>query len=169
LVSLLGYRMKGDRMATAGSILSTAPIVLCVLGIAAAGAFYLYKRTRSGDLRARRLAFVERTALDGGRKLLLVRRDDVEHLILIGGPIDLIVETGIRPGDLVSAPEAGSYASPVDVYSVDPATSDPRDYSLSGAKSTVPFEPRLSLSPKVDASKEDTLELTPMLEAKAAP
>ena len=30
-----------------------------------------------------------------GRRLLLVRRDDVEHLILIGGPVDVMVEVGI--------------------------------------------------------------------------
>jgi hypothetical protein len=37
-------------------------------------------------------------ALDGRRRLLLVRRDDVEHLLLIGGPADLVVESGIGPG-----------------------------------------------------------------------
>jgi hypothetical protein len=75
---------------------------LFALGAAAAAGYFLYMRQGSGDTsrfftpRSRRLAFIERTALDGGRKLLLVRRDDVEHLILIGGPIDLVVETGIR-------------------------------------------------------------------------
>ena len=43
----------------------------------------------------RRLAYVERAHLDGGRKLVLIRRDDVEHLLLVGGPIDLVIETGI--------------------------------------------------------------------------
>src|SRR6516165_4689455 len=78
-------------------------IALFVLVLAAAGAgFFFYSRGRGGDLpgffapRLRRLAFIERAHLDGGRKLLLVRRDNVEHLILIGGPIDLVVETGIQ-------------------------------------------------------------------------
>ncbi len=83
---------------------------IVVLALVAAGVgFYLYQRNGNGDTarlfapRAKRLAYVERTALEGGRKLLLVRRDDVEHLILIGGPIDLIVELGIR-SEAVAAP-----------------------------------------------------------------
>lgn len=82
---------------------------LLALGAAAGAGYFLYTRQGSGDTprffaqRSRRLAFIERTALDGGRKLLLVRRDDVEHLILIGGPIDLVVETGIRAENAVAA------------------------------------------------------------------
>ncbi|MCO6186350.1 flagellar biosynthetic protein FliO [Rhizobium sp. L1K21] len=41
----------------------------------------------------RRLAVVESVALDVRRRLILVRRDNVEHLIMIGGPADLVVET----------------------------------------------------------------------------
>ncbi len=81
-----------------------------VLALVAAGvSFYLYQRKGNGDTarlfapRTRRLAYIERTALEGGRKLLLVRRDDVEHLILIGGPIDLVVESGIR-SEAVASP-----------------------------------------------------------------
>lgn len=43
-----------------------------------------------------RLDVVEQANVDGRRRLLLVRRDDVEHLIMTGGPIDLVIETGIR-------------------------------------------------------------------------
>lgn len=43
----------------------------------------------------RRLGLVETTALDGRRRLILVRRDNVEHLIMTGGPIDVVIETGI--------------------------------------------------------------------------
>lgn len=42
-----------------------------------------------------RIGIVEQANVDGRRKLLLVRRDDVEHLILTGGPVDLVIETGI--------------------------------------------------------------------------
>jgi hypothetical protein len=44
----------------------------------------------------RRLGLVESTSVDGRRRLLLVRRDDVEHLILTGGPVDVLLETGIQ-------------------------------------------------------------------------
>ncbi len=38
-----------------------------------------------------RLQIVESTVVDARRRLVLVRRDDVEHLIMIGGPADLVV------------------------------------------------------------------------------
>jgi flagellar protein FliO/FliZ len=46
--------------------------------------------------RERRLSVVETAQVDANRKLCLVRRDDVEHLLIIGGPVDLVVETGIK-------------------------------------------------------------------------
>lgn len=49
---------------------------------------------RSG--RHRRLGVVEAMALDPKRKLVLLRRDEIEHLLLVGGPTDLVVESGIR-------------------------------------------------------------------------
>lgn len=51
-----------------------------------------------GRERKRRLAVVDATAIDNRRRLVLVRRDDTEHLILIGGHNDVLVETGIVPG-----------------------------------------------------------------------
>jgi flagellar protein FliO/FliZ len=42
-----------------------------------------------------RLSVVEQTSVDNRRKLLLVRRDGVEHLIMTGGPVDVVIETGI--------------------------------------------------------------------------
>jgi flagellar protein FliO/FliZ len=46
--------------------------------------------------REKRLGVVETASIDQKRKLLLVRRDDIEHLIMIGGPVDMVVETGIK-------------------------------------------------------------------------
>lgn len=43
-----------------------------------------------------RLAVMDATPVDSRRRLVLVRRDDVEHLILIGGPTDVVVEQNIR-------------------------------------------------------------------------
>jgi flagellar protein FliO/FliZ len=45
--------------------------------------------------KSRRIGLVEAAYVDGKRRLLLIRRDNVEHLVLTGGPIDLVVETGI--------------------------------------------------------------------------
>lgn len=43
-----------------------------------------------------RLAIVEVRAIDAKRKLLLIRRDDVQHLLLLGGQQDLLIEANIR-------------------------------------------------------------------------
>ena len=42
-----------------------------------------------------RLAVIDAAAVDGRRKLVIVRRDNVEHLIMIGGPTDVVVEPNI--------------------------------------------------------------------------
>ena len=42
-----------------------------------------------------RLAVMEQASVDSKRKLVLIRRDDVEHLIMTGGPVDVVIETGI--------------------------------------------------------------------------
>lgn len=56
--------------------------------------------------KAPRLRIVESRVLDGRRRLVLVRRDDVEHLMVIGGESDMVVETGIPAPPLpVPVPE----------------------------------------------------------------
>jgi flagellar protein FliO/FliZ len=57
--------------------------------------------------RRRRMAIVEATALDAKRRLVLVRRDDVEHMILLGPTVDLVVEQGIAvPADQQDTPRS---------------------------------------------------------------
>ena len=48
----------------------------------------------------RRLSVVEATPLDGRRRLILVRRDDTEHLIILGPTSELVVESGIKARDI---------------------------------------------------------------------
>jgi flagellar protein FliO/FliZ len=165
----------GDRMATLGSLLINAAIFIGALGVAAAAGFYLYEKAYPGKVaslfaaRPRpRLAYIERTALEGGRKLLLVRRDDVEHLILIGGPIDLVVETGIKLEGLAAASKSESYAKPIPSDFGSAERWNGQAPSVSEAKSPGPIEPRLSLSPKTAAAENKPLELTVLHEAKAA-
>lgn len=45
--------------------------------------------------RNRRLNVVDTLSLDPKRQLIIIRRDNVEHLILTGGPHDVVIETGI--------------------------------------------------------------------------
>jgi flagellar protein FliO/FliZ len=83
-------------LAIAGFLFVIALIALTAWGFKA---FVLSGGGRSGSgfLRSRdkRLGVIEVASVDKRRRLLLVRRDDVEHLIMIGGPVDMVIETGI--------------------------------------------------------------------------
>jgi hypothetical protein len=143
---------------------------IVVLALVAAGVgFYLYQRKGNGDTarlfapRSRRLAYVERTALEGGRKLLLVRRDDVEHLILIGGAIDLVVESGIQPKAVASSFVKEASSAPV---ALAPSVWPLAD-SLPDVEPAVAPEPQLPVFPKAKEG-EKAHGLTPVPEAKAA-
>lgn len=61
---------------------------------------------RGGKARIPRLQVIDAAAVDTRRRVVLVRRDDVEHLIMIGGANDLVIESNI-----VSQPAAASYAT----------------------------------------------------------
>lgn len=65
-----------------------------------------------------RLGIIEFAHVDGRRKLVLIRRDDVEHLIMTGGPVDVVIETGIgeRKPQMPDLPSAGT-AAPVFAHS----------------------------------------------------
>ena len=73
---------------------------LIVLGMIGAIAWAL-RRFGTGRFRdtARgrqpRLAVIDHASIDGRRRLILVRRDNVEHLLMIGGPTDIVVEPNI--------------------------------------------------------------------------
>ncbi len=49
-----------------------------------------------GIQKAGRLSVTEVQSVDARRKLVLVRRDDREHLILLNGDRDLLIESGIE-------------------------------------------------------------------------
>src|SRR5437660_1957600 len=73
-------------------------IVLALIGLT----FWLIRRfgtARVGAAAQRgrqpRLAVIDAAPVDGRRRLVLVRRDNVEHLLLIGGPSDFVVEQNI--------------------------------------------------------------------------
>jgi flagellar protein FliO/FliZ len=72
--------------------------VLALIGLAA----WLVRRFATNRLGANtnrgrmpRLAVIDAAAVDGRRRLVLVRRDNIEHLIMIGGPTDIVVESNI--------------------------------------------------------------------------
>jgi hypothetical protein len=79
-------------------------VLMAVLAAAAAAVAVLVKAYASGTSPAAvffkprpepRLGVLEYASVDNKRKLVLIRRDDVEHLIMTGGPVDVVIETGI--------------------------------------------------------------------------
>ena len=58
---------------------------------------------RMSGRRGQRLGISEYYEIDKSRRLVLVRRDNVEHLILIGGSQDLVIEPGITVAAIASA------------------------------------------------------------------
>ncbi len=65
---------------------------------------------RGGKNRQPRLQVLDAAAVDARRRLVLVRRDGIEHLIMIGGPTDIVIESGIS-----DATRAGTVATPVGI------------------------------------------------------
>jgi flagellar protein FliO/FliZ len=71
--------------------------LVLVLGLLALAAFLLRRTGLAPKLgRGRRLSMVEALPLGPRHRLVLVRRDDVEHLLLMGPQGDLVVEAGIH-------------------------------------------------------------------------
>jgi flagellar protein FliO/FliZ len=77
----------------------------------------------------KRLDVVEYWNIDARRRLVLIRRDDVEHLIMTGGPVDVVIETGIgeqRSSRSVEAPSQMTGASRTTTRAFGRATSAPQ-------------------------------------------
>ena len=60
-----------------------------------------------------RLGVIDYASVDARRRLILVRRDNVEHLLMIGGPTDVVVEANIVRA--VAAPRDVALARPAAV------------------------------------------------------
>ena len=84
-------------------IISWILILALLGGLILAGAWYYKTQMGGADSSAglfgskapKRLEVIEHSSVDNRRRLVLIRRDDVEHLIMTGGPVDVVIETGI--------------------------------------------------------------------------
>lgn len=86
----------GDSGGTAITAVLALGIVLVLIVLLVWALKFVFKASTSvGRGRNRRLTVVDALALDTKRQLFIVRRDNVEHLILTGGPQDVVLETGI--------------------------------------------------------------------------
>lgn len=92
--------------------------VLALAGILALLAVFAYLLRRlvhssggfdgSGRGRQPRLGVVDTFSVDRQRQLMIVRRDTVEHLILIGGNSDLVIETNITRSNMAPQRDAAN-------------------------------------------------------------
>ena len=78
-------------VAAAVAIFVAAVLVLLVFRLA----FGRRLRMPGGRARQMRLGIVDAFDLDRQRQLVIVRRDNVEHLVMIGGPNDILIESQI--------------------------------------------------------------------------
>jgi flagellar biogenesis protein FliO len=94
--------MMEDFIGTYGNNLIVAVVGVGLALLVLAIALWILRRRggaapfiRGGRNRQPRLQVLDATAVDARRRLVLVRRDNVEHLVMIGGPTDIVIESGI--------------------------------------------------------------------------
>src|ERR1700712_5496868 len=99
--------------------LAFVAVLVLIGGVAWGVRRYATNRLGTNPNRGRmpRLAVIDAAAVDGRRRLVLVRRDNVEHLLMIGGPSDIVVEPNIvraMPGrdQMAPRPAVGGEAPP---------------------------------------------------------
>ena len=60
---------------------------------------WLTRRSRRSDVtthvRLPRLTVIDAASIDDRRLLILIRRDNAEHLLMVGGPTDVVIERNI--------------------------------------------------------------------------
>ena len=133
-----------------------------IILVALLGAFFWVVRWFGGERlgaattrgRQPRLAVIDAATVDGRRRLVLIRRDNVEHLLMIGGPSDIVVEQNIVRAVPVNAPREAAPPRP-------PAATDtlPRAVPL-GEGTMWPLQPEPA--PREPAPREPAVR-EPML------
>jgi flagellar protein FliO/FliZ len=83
-----------------GNYLRFIAALLFVLGLIALATWLARRFGLGGKVtplrgRSRRLRVVEVTTIDSKHRAVLIRRDDVEHMVMIGPNNDILIETGI--------------------------------------------------------------------------
>ncbi|MFD1356250.1 hypothetical protein ACFQ4I_26810, partial [Methylorubrum suomiense] len=91
-----------------GSFVVQFLVIFLIILVLLVGAVLLFRRLSgrgtslnggaNGRGRQPRLGIVDIYELDRQRQLILLRRDNVEHLLLVGGPNDVVIERHIQRG-----------------------------------------------------------------------
>ena len=129
-------------------------IVLVIVRIVRSMTFGTF--VAGGRNRKTRLAVMDAAAVDSHRRLVLVRRDDVEHLILIGGPTDVVVERDIRLHAPARRP-ANAGESPADAQTPRPRPQAPNGQQPNPEqRRPAPVAPRGAARPARNRATRDT-------------
>ncbi len=175
----------GSSMPLAARFFIAFLVVLALIGLTA----WLVRRFGAsrlgGSARGRqpRLAVIDAASVDGRRRLVLIRRDNIEHLLMIGGPTDVVIEPNIvrapgardaarEPARLAVPPEAPTRPGPAPEPSWQPPVGEaapvappPRSY-----RAPATDEPWLPPEPGARARPADSLTgLAAELSARLAP
>ncbi|MBB6299661.1 flagellar biosynthetic protein FliO [Rhizobium leucaenae] len=95
---------------------------------------------RGGKNRQPRLQVLDAAAVDARRRLVLVRRDGIEHLIMIGGPTDIVIESGISDAAKAGLPAPTPIGTPLaHQHRFEPTQEAPRLDHLPPAASEPPI------------------------------
>lgn len=84
-----------------GGVPEAVKFVVVFMVVLGSVIFLLWYKFNTGRLAGlgqggrQRLTVVEAAAVDVRRRLVLVKRDNIEHLLMIGGPTDIVVEANI--------------------------------------------------------------------------
>jgi flagellar biogenesis protein FliO len=114
-----------------------------------------------------RLAVLDAAPVDSHRRLVLIRRDDVEHLILIGGNTDIVIEQNIRPFGAPARP-----AREADPIQQRPMAVEPQSYPAQRPVQPAPPRPVATaqpLRPVAPVAPVQRYEPQQMAPAPAAP
>lgn len=98
----------------------------------------------TGRERAKRLSVIDAAVVDTRRRVVLIRRDNVEHLVLIGGPTDVVIESriGIEEPSAASAAIAAAAALQRRADVQEPAAEAPRRQAPQRQTAAAPQAPR---------------------------
>ncbi|WP_331374440.1 flagellar biosynthetic protein FliO [Sinorhizobium chiapasense] len=107
---------------------------------------------RGGKNRQPRLAVLDAAAVDARRRLVLVRRDDVEHLIMIGGPTDIVIESRIAPEGTSPAETSAAVAAEQEAVEAPKAAPRPEPRP---APAPIPAEPAAAVQVRPAARTEE--------------
>jgi len=171
-------QLFGAQLGTMAKFAVAFVLVLGLIGITA----LILRRFGSGGMptsgggrnRQPRLAVLDSAVVDSKRRLVLIRRDNSEHLLLIGGPSDVVVEANInRAGPVTSSAERRSRGIPpqdLDQFEYapqpEPEMDMPAQYPAPRTPAPTPRQrdvaPRPQLRPQPEPDHFDDLPLAPV-------